>query len=463
MTVEWSGSGPELALVLDRARPLGAQLQDALRDAVRSGRLAPGEVLPSSRRLAATLGLSRGLVQQSYEQLVAEGYLVTLPGGSTRAATLERADPVPPPPSRRPSPRIDFVLGRPDLSSFPVRDWARSYAEAASALGPADVGYAEDGGAPTLREVLAAYARRVRAASASAQQVIVCAGFSQGAALTLAVLRARGVAHVALEDPGHPHGPTLVRRAGLSLCPVPVDDRGLDVAALAETPARAVLVTPAHQTPTGVVLAPERRAALLEWARAVDGYVLEDDYDSEFRYDRQPVGSLQGMAPDHVVQVGSVSKSLGPALRLGWLVAPPALASDLVAEKLRADRGSPAIDQLALARMIESGRFDRHLRRVRRMYTARRRTLVDALAAHAPTAHLHGLEAGFHALLPLGPRTSEETVITEARQRGVGLQGVARYAAPGSTHPPALVLGFGDLRESQITEGVALVAPLISR
>jgi GntR family transcriptional regulator / MocR family aminotransferase len=243
--------------------------------------------------------------------------------------------------------------------------------------------------------------------------------------------------------------------------PVPFDEDGLDVDALDDSGARAVLVTPAHQWPTGVVLAGHRRQELLAWARRRDGVVIEDDYDAEFRYDRDPVGSLQGLDPDHVVSLGTVSKSLAPALRLGWLIAPGRLLPAVARDKLVSDRGSPGLDQLALALLIESGRYDRHLRRARAEYAARRRTLVDALAAHAPGLRVTGLAAGFHAILHLPPGTDEARVIEQARQRGVGLYGLAPlHHAPGP-RPPRLVLGFGDTPQHTIEPAIAAVADLL--
>jgi GntR family transcriptional regulator/MocR family aminotransferase len=243
--------------------------------------------------------------------------------------------------------------------------------------------------------------------------------------------------------------------------PVPVDESGLDVRELDATGARAVIVTPAHQWPTGVVLAPERRHELVEWAARRDAYVIEDDYDAEFRYDREPVGALQGLAADRVISIGTVSKSLAPALRIGWLLSPPALTEPLTDLKNIADRGSPTLDQLALARLIESGRYDRHLRRMRTLYATRRTALVDALAQHAPAVRLSGLAAGFHAVAHLAPGTDEETVVTRARARGVGLYGMSACRASGATDPPQLVLGFGNVTDRGIAEGVAAVTDLL--
>jgi GntR family transcriptional regulator / MocR family aminotransferase len=255
--------------------------------------------------------------------------------------------------------------------------------------------------------------------------------------------------------------PLLVRRAGLDPVYVPVDDSGLVVDELAATTATAVIVTPAHQTPTGVVLTPERRLGLLQWAERVGGVVIEDEYDSEFRYDKQPVGSLQGLGADRVVSIGSVSKSLAPAVRLGWVLAPPHLVPQIAEEKHLSDRSTPVLDQLALARLMESGRFDRHLRRMRGVYAARRSELVDAIGQHLPLLELTGLAAGFHALAQLPEEANEAKIVDAAAQRSVGLHGLGRYRAPHSEGPPGIVFGFGDVRRDAISRGIATIADLL--
>src|SRR5215469_1932912 len=394
MAVEWSGSGPEVLVTLDRGRgtPLRAQLEDQFRQAIRSGRLGSGEQVPSSRALASLLDLSRGLVQEAYAQLQAEGYLVTRGGSATRVAwAASRTEPTgrrPPAPAAAPT-VADFQSGVPDLGSVPREDWAWAMREACRTAPNTAFDYSDPQGSPRLREVLAAYLRRVRAMDTHADQVVVCTGMQQGAGLVMRALAARGVARVAVEDPGAETGiPAAAAWAGMTAVPVPVDELGIDVAALDASGAGAVLVTPAHQWPTGVVLAPARRRELITWAARRGGVIIEDDYDAEFRYDREPVGSLQGLAPDQVVTLGTVSKSMAPALRLGWIVSPAALAGDLARAKDLTDRGSPGLDQLALAILIQAGRYDRHLRRMRAEYAARRDVLVSALARYAPSVTL---------------------------------------------------------------------------
>ncbi|ONI68285.1 hypothetical protein BWI15_35290 [Kribbella sp. ALI-6-A] len=467
MTVRWAGVVPELLIGLDRsgAEPLGQQIQRQLRDAIRGGRLSAGERLPSSRSLAEQLGVSRGLVVECYEQLVAEGYLITVTGSGTRVApgaAVRRTQPaeVVRPPQPQPV-EVDFEYGIPDLASFPMQDWMWALTQAGR-LGPsAAMGDEPDTGSEHLRGVLVGYHRRVRAGAAEAAHTVVVNGFRQGLNLVLGALARGGHHSVALEDPGPREHDELAVRAGLTPVAVPVDEEGVNVEALARCGARAVLVTPAHQCPTGVVLSGRRRRDLIAWAEEVDGLILEDDYDAEFRYDRQPVGSLQGLAPDRVVVLGSVSKTLAPGLRIGWLLAPPQLVEALTREKHLASRGVPALDQIALALMIESGRFDRHLRRMREIYHARRRVLVAELAERAPHVRLEGLDAGCHALLRLPARLEEAAVVDRAAADGVRVYALGRYRVPPAVEPtafsPALVIGFGNVNESRIRRGVRVL------
>lgn len=466
MSVQWTGFAPEVLLELDRQRPepLRVQLEGGLRDAIRSGRLLPGERLPSSRELARELGVSRGLVLECYTQLQAEGYLTSRGGSATRVAPGAEASPGPPPrPPARVRPSIDFRHGLPDLASFPRRDWAWAMREACREVAAGELGYGNAWGSETLRVVLAAYLRRVRGAVAEPGRIVICSGVQQGVNLVIRALAKRGVKRVAFEDPGHPDHRAGLELAGIEAVPVPVDDRGVDAEALDASGAGAVVLTPAHQSPTGALLAPERRQALVAWAAEHDATLIEDDYDAEFRYDREPVGALQGLAPERVATLGSVSKSLAPGLRLGWVVCPPRLADAIVDEKRIEDRSSPVLDQVALAALIESGRYDRHLRRMRGVYAARRQALMDALARHAPGLELRGLAAGFHVLVLLPPGVSEAEVVDAARERSVGVYGLGDDAFGEVRWPPALVMGFGNLGEGAIEKGIASIADLLDR
>jgi GntR family transcriptional regulator/MocR family aminotransferase len=486
MAIEWSGLSPGLLVRLDRSgrQPLRAQLETSLREAIRGGRLPAGERLPSSRELARALAVSRGMVQECYGQLLAEGYLTSRTGSATRVADISgqqagdqpaagpaAASAAPLSPGRQPRepPLIaDFKPGVPDLSSFPRTDWAWAVKQACTEVASADLGYGDPRGSSVLREVLAGYLRRVRAAATSPERMIISTGFAQGINLVLrALARQGGVTCVAFEDPGYgsARADETVRAAlamGISVSYVPVDEQGLVVSELVDTGAQVVVVTPAHQSPTGVVLSPARRHALTDWARR-GGYVIEDDYDSEFRYDKEPVGVLQGLAPDQVFLLGTTSKALAPAVRLGWVHAPSVLAAAVAAEKEMSDRGSCMLDQLALATLLTTGRYDRHLRRMRTVYAARRTALTDAFARHAPRVRLTGLAAGFQAVAPLPPGADETAVIAAARERRVGLYGIGGYRGnPDTAAPPGLVMGFGNVRERAIEPAIAAIADQLS-
>ena len=470
MAIQWSGLGPELLLRLDRGsgQPLRSQLEAGLREAIRSGRLSGGERLPSSRELARELGVSRGLVQECYSQLLAEGYLTSQIGSATRVAT--GGYPAPPVEAPRPAPApqliADFRAGVPDLASFPRGDWVWATREACGSVSAQDLDYGDPRGSAVLRNVLAGYLRRVRAAAADPGQMIVSTGFAQGLSLVLRVLAQAGVQCAAFEDPGYGSSAIdeTIRAAaaiGLRVVHVPVDDLGIDVTALGASGAQVVVVTPAHQSPTGVVLAARRRHALVDWARRQNAFIVEDDYDSEFRYDKEPVGVLQGLAPDRVFTIGTTSKALAPAVRLGWVVAPASLAGAVAAEKEMSDRGTSTLDQLVLAALLESGRYDHHLRRMRAIYARRRARLIAALARHAPGIRLTGLAAGFHAVAHLPASADEQAVAAAARERRVGLYPMDGYRATSIAAPPQLVMGFGQVGERAIEPGIAAVADLL--
>jgi len=471
MTVEWAGGGPDLLVTLDRgAGPLGAQIQDQLRAAIRERRLGAGERLPSTRRLADLLGVSRGTVVDVYEQLLAEGYVESAVGSGTRVAAIPAGGPA------RQAPEVgatssfkptvaDFEYGIPDLASVPLTDWSWAVSEATRTLPTAELSDEDPAGSWHLREVVTAYHRRVRSGYAVAEDAVVVSGFRQGLAFVLATLAEQGIQQIALENPGPREHDVIARRAGLDAVPVPVDDQGIDVGRLHDIGARAVLLTPAHQCPTGVALSPSRRRDLVGWADEFDGIILEDDYDAEFRYDRQPVGSLQGLNPDRVIALGSVSKTLAPAIRLGWVLSPARFVRGIVEEKRLSSRGAPGLDQEALALLMETGRFDRHLRRVREIYRARRDVLATEVELAFGPGRLQGLAAGCHALLRLPDGTSESAVVETAATMGVRVNGLGHYrfvAADGEAEsrplPPALVLGFGNVSEQRISRGIRTLA-----
>ncbi len=357
----------------------------SIRDAIRSGRLPRGSSLPPSRALAADLGVSRGVVVEAYQQLTAEGYLASRAGGYTQVATGPAAPARAPAAAGEPPPTFDLSYGRADVSSFPRAAWLRSIRRALSEAPNEVFGYLTGRGVPALRENLADYLNRVRGTVADPEHMVICTGYAQGVALLTGVLAASGVRRLALEDPSsRDDALPAARAAGLEVTGIPVDADGIRVDLLRDSGAEAVILTPSHQWPTGSVLSARNRAEVIRWAAEQGAVIIEDDYDAEYRYDRTPVGALQGLAPDHVIYAGSASKTLAPGLRLGWFVLPSRLTEPMAAAKIAADRGSPALEQLAFADFLARGEFDRHLRRMRPVYRRRRDALLAALAGTCP-------------------------------------------------------------------------------
>ncbi|MFD0249322.1 PLP-dependent aminotransferase family protein [Streptomyces sp. NPDC127113] len=443
MAKSWATFGVDLHL--DRSGPgLRRSLTESLREAVRGGRLAPGTRLPSSRSLAADLGVARNTVAEVYADLIAEGWLAARQGSGTRVADRTPATPAhrPAPHPREPGrPAYDLVPGTPELASFPRAQWLRAARRALSAASDQALGYGDPRGRVELRTALAGYLSRARGVHADPDRIVVCAGFLGGLGVLAELLRRRAGNAVAVESYGLPDHRRLLRRAGCDTPPLPFDGRGTlppdDPAA-----AGAVLLTPSHQFPLGLPLLPERRTALIDWARRTGGLVLEDDYDGEFRYDRQPVGALQGLDPDRVVYLGTASKSLAPALRLGWLVLPPALVEEVMDGM--AGRTPGVLDQLTLAEFLGSGDYDRHVRSARLRYRRRRDALVAALAERAPGVRVTGIAAGLHAVLELPPGTERQTV-RAAAWHGLAVHGLSMFRHPDADVPPmdALVVGYG--------------------
>lgn len=454
----------ELPVMLrhDARIPLHRQIETSIREAIRAGRLSRGSSLPPSRVLAADLGVSRGVVVEAYQQLAAEGYLTSRAGGYTKVA----AGPAPPATdlrlTREPRPPIDLSYGRADVSSFPRAAWLRSI-RSALAYAPNDVfGYLTGRGVPQLRTALADYLNRVRGTLAEPDHMVICTGYAQGVTLLIGVLAAAGAKRLALEDPSsRDDALPAARAAGLDVTGIPVDGDGIRVDLLRESGADAVILTPSHQWPTGSVLSARNRAAVIRWAGERGAVIIEDDYDAEYRYDRTPVGALQGLAPGHVVYAGSASKTLAPGLRLGWFVLPSHLTEPMSAAKIAADRGSPALEQLAFADFVTRGEFDRHLRRMRPVYRRRRDALLAALARHLPWLHPVGVSAGLHLVTWLPSHLDEAAVVGAARRAGVGLDAVRPYRItnPG---PGGLIFGYATVSEQAIAEGIARLAQVIS-
>jgi len=446
----------ELLLTVTRGAPetLGAQIETQLRTTIRDGTLRAGARLPSTRDLARQLGVSRRTVVDAYAQLSAEGYVTLRQGARPHVAGNATAvDPL----EHEPRARYDFRPSVPDVSTFPRTLWLRSVKAALGVMSDADLAYGDASGIDTLRTALAEYLGRVRGVAAEPARVMVTSGYTQGLGIVCRALAASGASRIALEDPGDPEAAAIISRAGLQAVPIGVDAHGIDVARLAAADADGVVITPAHHHPTGVVLTPERREALHAWLRDRDAIAIEDDYDAEYRYDGAALPALQGRDPERIVYAGTASKVLAPALRIGWLVLPRRLVEVAAHEKLLADRGTARIEQLAFAHFLTTGGLDRHLRRMRKVYRARRDALVAALAEELPGARVRGIAAGLHATVEL-PDMDEAAVRASARERRVDFELLGDYRLGDNALPPALLLGYANLSEPAIRAGIRVLA-----
>ncbi|MFI6846405.1 PLP-dependent aminotransferase family protein [Kitasatospora sp. NPDC050467] len=452
-----------------------------LRRAITDGRLPPGSRLPATRVLAAELKVSRGVVTDAYRRLTEEGQIA----GRGRGGTVVVATPAPPPPPAgppAPAPalfdsvpvpesfdalratpaRIDLSPGVPDLAAFPRAAWLRAERAVLDGLPAREFGYGDPRGTPALRLAVSHWLARNRGIRADPDEVLIVAGAAQALALLGQVFGRAGITEVAVEDPG-----SLGTRQHLghwltATPPVPVDADGIRVDALRANGAPAVLLTPAHQFPAGVVLGGERRRDLLRWA-GEGGLVIEDDYDAEHRYDRAPVPALRAVLPEQVCYTGSVSKLLAPALRTGWLLVPARHREAVLAAKRFADLGNAALPQLVLARLMETGELERHLRLLRPRHRRRRDAMIAAIGAHLPGAVVHGAAAGLHLMVtfPAGLDCSDTELATAALAHGVKVQPLSWHAR--LPHPPGLVLGYAAGAPGDIAEGIAVLGRLLGR
>jgi GntR family transcriptional regulator / MocR family aminotransferase len=450
-----------------RRGPLPARLAGAIRAAIRDGRLPHGAALPPSRTLAAELGVSRWTVTEAYGRLITEGYLAGRTGSATRVSWTPRPheDPVPPRPARaaeKPARAVRYDLSyRPDLRAFPRRRWVEAIRAAAETAPFDQLYYAQSGGHPRLREILAAHLNRSRGAAADPDTLSVFSGAGQSMAQVSHALRAGGHTAIGMESPGSPRLWEAARAGGLDLVPLPVDDDGLVVDALRDHPGlRAVCVGAARQVAYGCPLAPGRRAALLDWARRAGGLIVEDDYDSEFSYVGPIPAVIQGAGRDRVFLLGSMSRTLNPTVSIGWVVAPPRLVGEV-----RADRGllvsPPALNQLALAHFMESGAYDRHLRASRQRFRARRAALTGALARELPGYRVRGGQAGLDLLLDLPAGTDAAAIVAAARRQDMWLGNVDALRLEPEPGAPGLLLGYGNLSDRVVDEAVAVLAGIL--
>ena len=455
----------DLLVSVDRSASgtLGAQVEEQLRNGLRSGAVRAGMQLPSTRDLARQLGVSRRVAVEAYAQLAAEGYLVLRQGARPRAAhaVIDHTPPSAPPLTSGRPPRFDFRPSIPDVSSFPRAAWLRSLKRALAEITDADLGYGQAVGVERLRTDLAGYLGRARGVVADPARLMVTSGYSQGLGLVCGALVIGGARRIAVEHPSNPEQRQIAARAGLDAVGVAVDGEGIRVEGLERTGADAVVLTPAHQHPTGVVLSGDRRAQLLEWLRERGAVAIEDDYDAEYRYDRAPIGALQGLDPDRVVYAGSASKTLAPALRIGWLVVPERLWAPVAHQKELADLGSARVDQLAFADFLARGELDRHLRRMRARYRRRRDALVEALADELPEARVRGIAAGLHATVELPGAPAERALRDRCAEGRIALSTESDYLLEPRDGTLTLMLGYAQMPEPSLEAGVAQLAAAI--
>ncbi|SBT43320.1 MocR-like pyridoxine biosynthesis transcription factor PdxR [Micromonospora auratinigra] len=449
-----------LSIDSEARETLAARLRNALRRQIEEGALRSGTRVPSSRQLATDLGLSRTVVVEAYEQLCAEGYLLSRRGSGTFVADSAHPEvgSALTPDETPESDLWDLRAGGSDVSAFPRQDWIRCVGSVVRSAGPRELGYAPPSGLPVVRRTLAGYLGRVRGVRTRPDHLMITSGFAQGLALLCRVLRDQGHETVGVEDPGHPGEWAFIADAGLRPVGIPVDRDGLRVDQLAASGVRAVLTTPASHFPTGVALTAQRREHLVDWARAVDGWIVEDDFDAAFVARAHRLPALQSLAPDRVVYAGSASKVLAPALRLGWLAAPPALTAPI--ERVRAgwDIGCSGLDQLAFARLVDTGGFDRHLRRLRAEFQRRRQAVHQHVARHLPGVTPLGGDAGLQTYLVLPRWCAEDAMVDGARRRSVLVRGGRHYALRHDDRPPALVVGYAGVRGAELGRGLAGVA-----
>jgi GntR family transcriptional regulator/MocR family aminotransferase len=464
------------------AVPLYRQLYSGVRESILAGRLAPGAGLPSSRSLAEELGVSRNTVTLAFDQLVAEGYIQGSPRSGTRVAAMPARAPRAKP-SRGPgpsargraiadarlpaltrgeSPAVPFRVGVPALDQFPSRLWSRLASRRWRRQPLLD--YGEPGGYSALREAIADYVRLARGVRCLTEQVIITSGSQQGVDLAARVLLDPGDA-VWMEDPGYTGARTALQASGARLVPLPVDADGLIVeeGERAAPRARLAYASPSHQFPLGVTMSASRRLALLRWAARAGAWVLEDDYDSEFRYDARPLASLQGMDEDgRVIYVGTFSKTIFPALRLGYLIVPLELVNVFRAARAVSDRQSPTMEQAVLADFVAGGHFARHVRRMRRLYAERQGVLVDAVRRQlGDRLKVTPSSAGMHLLGWLEPGVDDAAVSARAAALGVEAAPLSRYALVAPRRG-GLLLGWAGYSAEGIREGVTRLEKALS-
>jgi GntR family transcriptional regulator / MocR family aminotransferase len=452
----------DLLLLVDRSRPapVSRQLEEQVRNAIQSGAFAAGEQLPSTRVLAQDIGVSRGVIVRVYGQLAAEGYLSLRQGAAPTVRAAVRFDPqTASPPSVGPRLLYNLRPHLPEVATFPRRAWLRAVRESMEQARSADLTYGDEAGLWELRVEVAHYLSRARGVLAHPERTLITAGSTHALSLVSRVLARRGQETMAFENPSHYILRAVASHGGQTVVPAAVDERGIVPDTIGD--AAAVCISPAHQFPTGVALTPERRTALIEWAQEGDAWIFEDDYDAEFRYDRAPIGALQGLAPERVIYVGSTGKTFAPGLRLGWAVLPPDLVDDVSQELLNSMLHVSGFDQLAFANFLHRGDFDRHLRRMRQVYRARRNLVVSLLRALLPQHRVRGIAAGLHVVLEMSSPAAAAAVQAEAEEAGTLVETIEQHSFADYAGPAGLLIGYGGLPEPSLEAAIRGLATIV--
>lgn len=432
-----------------------------MRGAIRSGALGADEQLPSTRVLAEDLGVSRGVILRVYSQLAAEGYISLRQGAAptVRAGGLDSK--TLPPPNGSAGVVYDLRPHLPDVATFPRQPWLRAVRESLAQARIADLGYSDSAGLWDLRVAVANYLSRARGVTTHPAQTLITAGSTHSLSLLSRVLARSGKTRMAFENPSHRLLRAVAAMGDQTVVPAAIDELGIRPDTIDCTD--SIVVSPAHQFPTGVVLAPKRRKALVHWAQQTGVLILEDDYSAEFRYDGAPTAALQSLAPDDVVYLGSTGKTFAPALRLGWMVVPEALVDDLSRELACNMLHVSGLDQLAFARFLQCGDFERHLRRMRQVYGARRNFITELLADVLPGHEVRGIAGGLHVVLGMPSHFGAASVRLEAKALGIGVDSIDQHTFADFEGPAGLVIGYGALPEPTLERALQRLAEVIQR
>jgi GntR family transcriptional regulator / MocR family aminotransferase len=457
-------------ITIDRSQSISLtqQIYDQVRNGILEKQLKEGEKLPSSRELAGSIGVSRNIVLEAYERLIAEGYLEVRPKSGTFVAlgtSLSFVERV----KRKDTPRkisdnrktyIDFKAGNPAIDYFPRKKWAQLTKEICLYSSEEVFGYGEASGMKALKDVLVDYLKRVRGVQCRTEQIFITSGATQGLKL-ITEMFGKDNKKIAVEDPVTDEMRNIFTFSNAKLIPVPVDENGIDPNGLPNQAPSFVFVIPSHQFPLGGILSIQRRLQLIEYAQKMNCYIVEDDYDSEFTYEGAPVPSIQGIAPNHVIYVGTFSKILSPGLRIGYVILPEELVDSFEQIKWFSDRHTSSLEQLVLAQFIREGYLDRHVRKMKKIYKEKRERLVSAIQQNFKKATIIGKSAGMHLVVEIPGIDFHPTLIHRMKQAGVKVYPIEHYSLEKGKHRSRIVMGYGGLSLEEIEKGVRLLREIL--